>query len=185
MNTIFEDHVANERASSLMGEITHTLDVLENIDDLMPSSSFEQKAKVDPKMKEEFRELSEYSIEFLDERMGRYKDEMNFIKERVGDSNINYRNMADAITITGCKILQFQIGRVSWFVNQRKFWLDKELFELNSELLYNIKRCLYSLSELDTTDIGRNEVIKTDRTVINISKRLSPKSFIARLFRNF
>ncbi len=50
MNTIFEDQVANNRASSLMGEITHTLDVLKNIDELMPGSSFERKTKVNPKI---------------------------------------------------------------------------------------------------------------------------------------
>lgn len=183
MNTIFDNQIANDVANSLMNEITHILDVLENIDDLMPSSSLEQKMKVNSKIKNEFIEMSEYSISFLDERIGRFKEDMKSIKGQVGDSNSSYRQIADAVVITVCKILQFQIGKVSWFVNQRKFWLDKELFKSNYDLLYDIKRHLYSLSEFDASDTGRNEVIKTDRSVIKISKRLNPNSFFTRLVR--
>lgn len=185
MSIIFQNPLINERAISLMDEINQILDVIENIDDLMPSSSLEQKAKVDPIMKEKFYEISGNSFRFLDERVGRFKEEMNFIKNQVGDSDTNYRSIADAIVITICKILQFQYGKVSWFVNQKKFWLDKEQVALNSELLYNTKRFLYQLTEFDTTNVGRNEVIKTDKAVISLDKRLNPKSFIPLFLRNF
>ncbi|OYU56808.1 MAG: hypothetical protein CFE25_06175 [Chitinophagaceae bacterium BSSC1] len=185
MNKLFENLEANERANSLMDEITEILYILENVDNLMPSSSLEQKLSVDPTTKEKFRELSENSLQFLDDRISRYKDEMNSISEIVGEANLNYRSIADGIVILSCKILQFQIGKVLWFVNQNKFWSDKELYNENYQLLYNIKRILFLLGEFDTSDIGSIELIETDRKVINISKRLIPNSIFQKLLRMF
>ena len=185
MEAIFENPEANKISNSILLEISEIITVIENVDDLMPSASKDQKLSVDPKINEQFKEIANDSFTFFDNKISNFKKQMDFIKDSVGESN-SYKSIGDAIVILGCKILQFQIGKVSWLVNRKEFSSNnamfKPLIKADSDLLFEVKRRLHVLTTFSVSEVGKDELVRTDKNVILLSKKLDNRSFWKRLF---
>ena len=185
MERIFQNDGANNIAMTLMKDLNEIVNTFEVIDDLMPENSMERKLSVDENKRIKFKEISENPIPFSDLKTELFWLDMVELKRHITKEDINqYRTIADAVVICNCKILGFAIGKVSYYANNSDF-SDKGLLEVNNKILANVKQILYRLAQFDITELGKAELIKTDKMVIKLGKAINKKSFLKNFFGVF
>ena len=140
------------------------------------------KEEIDQAISEKLNYISKNTFIFFDERVGYFNEEMNLIRQEVGEHDSNYKSIADSIVILFCKVLQLQIGKVIWLINQKDLLANKVFIQHDSDLLVEIKLRLQMLETFHSTKIGRNEITKELEKVHMLKKKLNP-NFLTRLFR--
>ncbi len=183
MEPIFNSESANKSIAPLIKDLNEIIETLELVDNLMPSSSKELKVIIDESKKLKFKEITENPIDFVDWKSGLFLLDMKELRMHIYKSDIHkYQTLADAIVICSCKILGFAIGKVSCYSNKKDF-SDTHLLEVNNNHLLEIKRILHHLTQFDITNTGENEIIKTDKLIMKLSKVINKKSFWGSLFK--
>lgn len=176
---------SQEKVKQIQAELLQTIELLELVDKLLPSSTLETKSSVNENKRLEFKKMADNPIEYLDERLDWYKLKIEPISSDKNIDHHTFKAINDSIVIMACNILQFQIGRITFFVQQKNYKRNASLVSDNLVQLKEVKRILYELKEFMPSEVGIAEVRKTDLNVISLYNQLTSKSLKERIMNLF
>ena len=117
MKELFQNKDTNIAAAPLLNEISNILEALELCDIMMPSNPSHEKDNIEQLKKDLFYAMANNTLEFADFKLGLFELDLKEIKKWVYRDEMQiFYQLSDIIVITLCKVLSFELGRISYYV---------------------------------------------------------------------
>ena len=185
MKELFKNKETNIAAVPLFKEISDILEALELFDIMMPSNPSHEKDNVEQSKKDLFYEMANNTLEFSEFKLSLFELDLKEIKRWVNRDEMQiFYQLSDIIAITLCKVLGFELGRISYYIRNGDRSNDSELNSHKSSIL-KLKSLFTRMIHLDRTKISEIEVKRFKRQIFEFDSKLNNRSFFKRLVSIF
>jgi hypothetical protein len=181
MKELFKNKDTNIAAAPLFKEISDILEALELCDIMMPSNPSHEKDNVEQSKKDLFYEMANNTLEFSEFKLSLFELDLKEIKKWVHRDEMQiFYQLSDIIAITLCKVLGFELGRISYYIKNGDRSNDSELTSHKSSIL-KLKGLVTRMLHLETTKVPEIELKKFQRQIFEFDSKLNNRSFFKRL----
>lgn len=185
MKELFKNNDTNIASATLLKEISDILEALELCDTLMPSNPSHERDNVEQSKKDLFYEMADNTLEFVEFKLSLFELDLKEIKKWVYRDEMQiFYELSDIIAIGLCKVLGFELGRISYYVRNGDRTNDNELTSNKSSIL-KIKGLLNRIIHLERTKISEIELRTFQRQILDLDNKLNNRSFLKRLVSIF
>ena len=185
MKELFKNKDTNIAAATLFKEISDILEALELCDIMMPSNPSHEKDNIEQSKKDLFYEMANNTLEFSEFKLSLFELDLKEIKKWVNRDEMQiFYELSDIIALTLCKVLGFELGRISYYVRNGDQSNDSELSYHKSSIL-KLKSLLTRMIHLERTKIPEIELKKFQRQIFEFDSKLNNRSFFKRLVSIF
>ena len=185
MKELFKNKDTNIAAATLLKEISDILEALELCDIMMPSNPSHEKDNVEQSKKDLFYEMANNTLEFSEFKLSLFELDLKEIKKWVNRDEMQiFYELSDIIAITLCKVLGFELGRISYYVRNGDQSNDSELNSHKSSIL-ELKSLFTRMIHLERTKISEIELKMFQRQIFEFDSKLNNRSFFKRLVSIF
>jgi hypothetical protein len=185
MKEFFKNNDTNNAAAPLLKEVSDILETLELCDTMMPSNPNHEKNNVEQSKKDLFYEMADNTFEFVELKLSLFELDLKEIKKSVyQDEMQTFFQLSDIVAICLCKVLGFELGRISHYVRNGNRSNDNEL-TLHKGSVLKIKGFFNRIIHLEKTKISEIELKKFQSQVLYLDNKLNNRSFIKRFVSIF
>ena len=185
MKELFRNKDTNIAAAPLFKEISDILEALELCDIMMPSNPSHEKDNIDQSKKDLFYEMANDTLEFSEFKLSLFELDLKEIKKWVYRDEMQiFYQLSDIIAITLCKVLGFELGRISYYIRNGDRSNDSELTSHKSSIL-KLKGLFTRMIYLERTKISEIELKRFQRQILKFESKLDNRSFFKRLVSIF
>lgn len=181
MKELFKNTDTNIAAAPLLNEVSNILDALELCDIMMPSNSSHEKDNIEQSKKEFFYKMADNTLEFVEFKLTLFELDLKEIKKWVYREEMPvFYQLSDIVAICLCKVLGFELGRISHYVRNGDRSDNNDLNSHKNSIL-KIKDILNRINHLERTEVSETELKKLQREISFLNNKLSSTSLIKRL----
>ena len=185
MKELFKNKDTNIAAAPLLKEISDILEALELCDIMTPGNPNHQKDNVEQLKKDLFYEIANNTLEFAEFKLSLFELDLKEIKKWVYRDEMQiFYQLSDIITITLCKVLGFELGRISYYIRKGDRSNDSELTSHKSSIL-KLKGFFNRMMHLERTEISEIDLKRFQRQIFEFDSKLNNRSFFKRLVSIF
>ena len=185
MKELFRNKDTNIAAAPLLKEISDILETLELCDIMMSSNSSHEKDNVEQSKKSLFYEVANNTLEFSEFKLSLFELDLKEIKKWVHrDEMKTFYQLSDIVAITLCKVLGFELGRISFYIKNGDRSNDSELTSQKSSIL-KLKVFFNRMIHLERTEISEIELKRFQRQIFEFDSKLNNRSLFNRLVSIF
>jgi hypothetical protein len=173
MDDFFKNSDANSRMQLIMEEIAKISESIELSDIMMPSNSSIQKSNLEISKKDFFYEMALDTLQFTEIKLRFFENEITEIYKLIDEKERKtILHLNDILITTLCKVLGFELGRISYYTSN-KSQIDKDqTIEIQSSINKTLA-LLKRLNYLEKTHESKAIITVLESQLIMLNKKLN------------
>ncbi len=129
--------------------------------------------------------MADNTLEFVEFKLSLFELDLKEIKKWVyRDEMQTFFQLSDIVAICICKVLGFELGRISYYVRNGDRSNDNEFTKHKSSIL-KIKEFFNRIIHFERTQISEIELRKFQSQILDLDNKLNNRSFLKRIMSVF